>query len=293
LGLPCIFTGLAEAIVNVEVPRGDASFLASATHIPLDKLDSEQRRAQEKQLCDHKGTWRPIGIGSVLVRLANRALFAVIGDEVPQSSVARHQLGVGVHGEAKIVQFMVRAALDASPDWADMQGDASTAFNEFLRRPLFEELSSNPALRPLLRVATMLYGRTYIVYVYDSSNAYGTAMRIPSTCGVHQGCVLGAMFFAIVAFRVYKKLAAVAPNESTFCDYSVDGHFLGSPTYVVAIGEAKPAEYASVGLTVIILKNCLHSLVGVGDAFDKLPNGQIMRGIHVSSEEIGVRGGGC
>jgi hypothetical protein len=35
---------------------------------------------------------------------------------------------------------MVRAALDASPDWADMQGDAFNAFNEFLRRHLFEEM---------------------------------------------------------------------------------------------------------------------------------------------------------
>jgi hypothetical protein len=26
---------------------------------------------------------------------------------------------------------LVRAALDASPHWADMQGDASNAFNEF------------------------------------------------------------------------------------------------------------------------------------------------------------------
>jgi hypothetical protein len=53
---------------------------------------------------------------------------------------------------------MVRATLGASPDWADMQGDAFNAFNEFLRRPLFEELFANPVLRPLLRVATALYG---------------------------------------------------------------------------------------------------------------------------------------
>jgi uncharacterized membrane protein YsdA (DUF1294 family) len=115
---------------------------------------------------------------------------------------------------------MVRAALDAAPDWVDMQGDASDAFYEFLRRPLFEELSTNPALRPLLRVATMLYGRPSTLYVYDSSNAHGPAMRIPSTRGVHQVCVIGAMFFAIVASRVYKhQLAAITPNESVVCGY--------------------------------------------------------------------------
>jgi hypothetical protein len=57
---PCTLTCLAEAIVNVEVPPGVASFLASATLIPLDKLDPEQRRAQKQELRDQKGTLRPI-----------------------------------------------------------------------------------------------------------------------------------------------------------------------------------------------------------------------------------------
>jgi hypothetical protein len=107
---------------------------------------------------------------------------------------------------------MVRVSLDASLFWEDMQGDASNAFNESLRRPLFEELFVNPAFRPLLRVGTMLYGRPSTMYVYDSSNTRGPAMRIPRTHGVHQGCVLGAMFFTIVASRVYKQLAMIAPN---------------------------------------------------------------------------------
>jgi hypothetical protein len=120
---------------------------------------------------------------------------------VYQSLAARHQFGVGVRGGVEIVQFMVRAALDASLDWADMQGDASKAFNEFLQRPLFEGLSSNLVLRPLLRVATLLYDRPSTMCFYDPSNSYCPAMRIPSTRGVHKFCVLGAMFFAIVASR--------------------------------------------------------------------------------------------
>jgi hypothetical protein len=105
-----------------------------------------------------------------------------------------------------------------------MQGDASNGFNEIFRRPLFEELSTNPALRLLRRLATMLYGRPSTLYVYFTYVAYNPAMRIPSTRGVHQGCVLGAMFFVIFAFRVYKKLAAIAPNESIVCVFSDDGH---------------------------------------------------------------------
>jgi hypothetical protein len=89
-------------------------------------------------------------------------------------------------------------------------------------------------------------------------------MRIPSTRGVYQGCVLGAMSFAIVVSRVYKQLAVIAPNESVVCGYSDDGHFLGTPASLVTMPEA----YASVGLTVTIRKNCLYSPLGVGDAFD-------------------------
>jgi hypothetical protein len=137
-----------------------------------------------------------------------------------------------------------------------MQGDASNAFNEFLRRPLFEELSTNPALRPLLRIAAMLNGRPSTLHVNDSSNAHGPAMRIPSARGVYQGFILGAMFLAIVASRVYKQLVAIAPNESVVCGYFHDGHLLGPLVSLVAICDAMPEAYASVGLTVIIRKNC-------------------------------------
>jgi hypothetical protein len=54
-------------------------------------------------------------------------------------------------------------------------------------------------------------------------------MRIPGTCGVHQGCVLGAMLFALVASRVYKQWVAIAPNESVIYGYFDDGHFMDIP----------------------------------------------------------------
>jgi hypothetical protein len=63
------------------------------------------------------------------------------------------------------------------------------------------------------------------------------------------------MFFSIVASRVYKHLAAIAPNELIFCGYFDDGNFLGPPASLVAIGDAIPEADASVGLTVTIRKN--------------------------------------
>jgi hypothetical protein len=53
---------------------------------------------------------------------------------------------------------------------------------------------------------------------------------------------------------------------------------------LVAIGDAMPEAYASVGLTITIRKNCLYSPLGVGDAFDNLHNGHITRGVNISTE---------
>jgi hypothetical protein len=52
-----------------------------------------------------------------------------------------------------------------------------------------------------------------------------------------------------------------------------------------------PEAYASIGLTVTIRNNCLYSPLGVGDAFDNLPNGHTMRRVHVSTEGAKVLGG--
>jgi predicted acyl esterase len=65
-------------------------------------------------------------------------------------------------------------------------------------------------------------------------------MRISSTRCVYQGCVLGTMFFAIVASQVHKQLAAIALNESLLGGYSDDGNYLGSHSSLVAMGDAMP-----------------------------------------------------
>jgi hypothetical protein len=51
--------------------------------------------------------------------------------------------------------------------------------------------------------------------------------------------------------------------------------------------------YANVDLTVTIRKICVVSPLGVNDAFDNLSNGNIMRGVHVSTEgrQVCVWGG--
>jgi hypothetical protein len=52
-----------------------------------------------------------------------------------------------------------------------------------------------------------------------------------------------------------------------------------------------PEAYASVGLTVTIRNYCLYPPLGVGDAFDNLPNGHTMRGVHASTQGTKILGG--
>jgi hypothetical protein len=59
----------------------------------------------------------------------------------------------------------------------------------------------------------------------------------------------------------------------------------------VVIGDAMPEAYASVAFTVTIRRICPCSPLGVSDAYDNLPNGHIMRGVHVSTEWTYVLGG--
>jgi hypothetical protein len=79
-------------------------------------------------------------------------------------------------------------------------------------------------------------------------------------------------------------VAAIAPNESIACGYFDDGHFLGPPASFMAVGDTLPEADAIIGLTVTIRTTCLYSRLGIGDALDTLPDGHIMRTIHVSTE---------
>eukprot|EP00873_Tetraselmis_striata_P040951 jgi/Tetstr1/461215/TSEL_006352.t1 len=85
--------GIAKAIANAEVPPGVAHFLSSATLVPLGKLTPAERNALELSAGDMKGSVRPIGIGSVLVRYAMRVLLRAHGEPIAQWLAARGQFG--------------------------------------------------------------------------------------------------------------------------------------------------------------------------------------------------------
>eukprot|EP00873_Tetraselmis_striata_P013745 jgi/Tetstr1/434009/TSEL_002443.t1 len=134
--------GIAEAIANAEVLAGVA--LSSATLVPLDKLTPAERNALELSAGDMKGSVRPSGIGSVLVRFAMRVLLRAHGEPIAQWLAARGQFGFGVKGGVELVQFLVRSLLDSDPSLVLVQLDAENAFNSFYRSEMFRTQLEDP-----------------------------------------------------------------------------------------------------------------------------------------------------
>eukprot|EP00873_Tetraselmis_striata_P044711 jgi/Tetstr1/464975/TSEL_009707.t1 len=245
--------GIAEAIANAEVPAGVAHFLSSATLVPLDKLTPAERNALELSAGDMKGSVRPIGIGSVLVRFAMRVLLRAHGEPIAQWLAARGQFGFGVKGGVELVQFLVRSLLDSDPSLVLVQLDAENAFNSFYRSEMFRTLLEDPVWQPLLRSAIMLYGQESNLYVFDGSQP-GPSLRIPSRRGARQGCVLGLILFAAVAARVYARIGAAAPSHSVLAAFSDDVNLVGTGDGLALATWVAPSAFAAVGLSVTIRK---------------------------------------
>eukprot|EP00873_Tetraselmis_striata_P001031 jgi/Tetstr1/421295/TSEL_012269.t1 len=111
-----------------------------------------------------KGSVRPIGIGSVLLRFAMRVLLRAHGEPIAQWLAARGQFGFGVKGGVELVQFLALATptleLDAganasAPMWAvelraahtRVVDDCGDAVLEDLAGPLASALKLLPSKR--------------------------------------------------------------------------------------------------------------------------------------------------
>eukprot|EP00873_Tetraselmis_striata_P002936 jgi/Tetstr1/423200/TSEL_001320.t1 len=281
--------GIAEAIANAEVPAGVAHFLSSATLVPLDKLTPAERNALELSAGDMKGSVRPIGIGSVLVRFAMRVLLRAHGEPIAQWLAARGQFGFGVKGGVELVQFLVRSLLDSDPSLVLVQLDAENAFKSFYRSEMFRTLLEDPVWQPLLRSAIMLYGQESNLYVFDGSQP-GPSLRIPSRRGARQGCVLGLIPFAAVAARVYARIGAAAPSHSVLAAFSDDVNLVGTGDGLALATWVAPSAFAAVGLSVTIRKRQAYCQLGSSSPFGALPFGHLLHGVAVSSSGIKVLG---
>eukprot|EP00873_Tetraselmis_striata_P011817 jgi/Tetstr1/432081/TSEL_021552.t1 len=236
-----------------------------------------------------KGSVRPIGIGSVLVRFAMRVLLRAHGEPIAQWLAARGQFGFGVKGGVELVQFLVRSLLDSDPSLVLVQLDAENAFNSFYRSEMFRTLLEDPVWQPLLRSAIMLYGQESNLYVFDGSQP-GPSLRIPSRRGARQGCVLGLILFAAVAARVYARIGAAAPSHSVLAAFSDDVNLVGTGDGLALATWVAPSAFAAVGLSVTIRKRQAYCQLGSSSPFGALPFGHLLHGVAVSSSGIKVLG---
>jgi hypothetical protein len=150
---------------------------------------------------------------------------------------------------------MVRAALDAAPAWADMQGDAFNAFNDFLRRPLFGNCHQTTRFcrySALLRWCTAVHLRCTLTT---------PLMLMPRLCVSRVPVASTKVAFSKACSSQYYPLGCPKswlrlPRKNMLFALILTMVTSWAPLHapLMAIGEAIPAAYASVGLTVTVRK---------------------------------------
>ena len=111
---------------------------------------------------------RPIGYGTVLVRLASICLLHDLRD-VLSDAVGPHQFAVGTRGGTDMIQWIIQTALEVrtpSP-LAAFNLDASNAFNSVSWPAIRTTLLSDPDLHALLPLYDLLYSGPSECWWYD------------------------------------------------------------------------------------------------------------------------------
>jgi hypothetical protein len=129
---------------------------------------------------------RPIGIPSVFLTLAAKALFKVKAvKEAIKPLMGDFQLGIGTSGGVESVSNIVTAFLNLHPEQCVVQYDIRNAFNEVEREHILPMGSDVPAVAPLLHLLYCRPGGNTVVY----PDRDGEPLVLKSQRGVTQGGV--------------------------------------------------------------------------------------------------------
>lgn len=160
---------------------------------------------------DVPGSYRPIGVGECLYRLAARAAHRKVGAEVG-SRLQPIQLGSGVSGGVEIAALATDLGLkrnlldhDFGPGFATLSLDVRNAFNSVRRRLIYDGLVSHcPALIPFFR---WRYGEETVLRWHNGAEVGRCAT------GCTQGDPLATLFFSVAVDSLYRELSDVLKEE--------------------------------------------------------------------------------
>ena len=237
-----------QLLLAGSLPAQILDYLRSSTLVAFNKLSREEQ--QMLASCERK--IRPIAIGSVLIRAALTLVIMFVRSPLAKHLLGVHQFVFGFAAPCEAVTHALHASMQLHPDWSMLAADIFNAFNEVSRTAIWQELTAAPGLEPLLPVTHWLYmTEPSELWYYDQELPSGPPVAIIlSQEGTRQGCVLGAILFALALVPVCRSLAEIAPLDSTFFAYADDMRIVGSPQALAAMAAALPPLLQPLGLRI-------------------------------------------
>ena len=170
---------------------------------------------------------RPIGIGEALRRLAHKCWLLQEGEGIGRTLALHGQFGCGFKNGSEVIHRLTTSALEALYErqlaCASSETDARNAYCSIFRSAIQRGIAKHaPGLLPFF---DFLYGPQALAqaFFYSPGNpAVVGSCLLPS--GVHQGCVLGPLFFSLGLDELLQQVRGVLANlpvDSTMVGQSV------------------------------------------------------------------------
>eukprot|EP00873_Tetraselmis_striata_P006610 jgi/Tetstr1/426874/TSEL_017088.t1 len=229
-----------------------AAFLASGSVFALHKDDPAAREEREKS--GEPLRVRPLGVGSVLVRLASAHALGQVGADAREvmGPVQRSFLS-GAGCETAYMSMRVALQLFGGRGTGGkglLLLDIRNAFNEVSRGAILYGLLQHPRLHGLIPFFQMLYDRPSDLYYYATDDPGTLRATLQSRTGVRQGDVLAPLYFCLaIAGPVQAVVARTAAD--TFCQsFADDCGAATAAAHVPRVFDEYCTELSKVGLVV-------------------------------------------
>ena len=144
---------------------------------------------------------RPIAIGGVIQR-GSAKLALQASAKTLKGHIGDTDFSIGVRDGAAAATHVVQSCIDGlGADYVTLQLDISNAYNSRSRTAILEALFSRPSLRPLYRIAHLLYAEPGALAATQlrlwGEQGECTIPTLQSEQGVRQGCPLSSALFAL------------------------------------------------------------------------------------------------
>ena len=194
-------TKLVNCMAGGKVPEEVAVYLCGARLHAANKKD---------------GGIRPIAVGNILRRLTSKCFSYAMSDRAA-TTLAPHQLGVGVRGGCEALAHTVRQVVEDKPDQWVLQVDLINAFNLVDRATAFQEVEKH--FPDCLSWVLSSYG-------VQAELLFGDTV-IHSCVGFHQGDPLASLLFSLDLQPIVEQIQHEVPDLDINAWYLDDGTLVG------------------------------------------------------------------